>query len=67
MVDGPGNFLPDDPLVLRSRDEYAQVPLMSGWNAEDGSLYVLACQYSPNIAILKLAIEVTTVRIDSCG
>ena len=44
VIDGPGNFLPDDPLRLREAGEYSQIPLMSGWNAEDGSLYVVACE-----------------------
>lgn len=45
MIDGPGGFLPDDPLTLRANDEFSKVPLMSGYNAEDGSLYVIACKY----------------------
>ena len=45
VIDGPGNFLPDEPLRLREAGQYAEVPLMSGWNAEDGSLYVVACKF----------------------
>ena len=45
VIDGPGRFLPNYPLVQRENGEFSQVPLMSGYNSEDGSLYVLACKY----------------------
>lgn len=45
VIDGPGGFLPDHPLTQRENGDFSQVPLMSGYNSEDGSIYVIWCQY----------------------
>ena len=46
VIDGPGNFLPSNPLEQRENGEFSRVPLMGGYNAEDGSVYVIACEYT---------------------
>ena len=42
-VNGEGGFLPKHPLDIRAEGNHNQVPIFGGFNAEDGSLYVLAC------------------------
>ena len=44
VIDGEGNFMPEDPLTQRAKGEFSPVPLLSGWNSEDGSVYALACK-----------------------
>jgi carboxylesterase type B len=42
IVDGPGGFIPDLPLTLRENLGADSVPLLSGINKDDGSLFTLA-------------------------
>ena len=37
VVDGEGGFLVDDPWKLRQQGRYNKVPLISGFNTEDGA------------------------------
>jgi len=42
IVDGPGGFLPDNPLTLRENLGQDTVPILAGHCKDDGSLYTLA-------------------------
>jgi carboxylesterase type B len=39
VIDGPAGFIPDHPLVLREKGLINHVPIITGLNREDGSLY----------------------------
>ena len=45
VIDGPGGFIPDHPIYLREQGLINKVPIMTGFNREDGSLYTLARSY----------------------
>lgn len=41
VIDGPGGFIPDFPAVLRDKEQFNKVPIMSGNTRDDGSLFTL--------------------------
>jgi para-nitrobenzyl esterase len=42
-----GYFLPSDPETIYSRGEQAHVPLLAGWNADEGKMMVLTSSDKP--------------------
>ncbi|XP_070581216.1 neuroligin-2-like [Ptychodera flava] len=41
IVDGPGGFMPDDPLTLMANGEYSKVPLLTGHTAHENGFTLL--------------------------
>ena len=45
VIDGPGGFIPENPINARANGQVNQVPLITGICREDGSLYTLTRDY----------------------
>ncbi|XP_006815352.1 cholinesterase-like, partial [Saccoglossus kowalevskii] len=73
VVDGPGNFLPDDPFSLMERGEYQKMPYMSGYTKSELAVSAMAGIEDPNSGITrqefreKIMKLVTAKKYDSCS
>ncbi|XP_077980070.1 fatty acyl-CoA hydrolase precursor, medium chain-like [Glandiceps talaboti] len=53
VVDGPGNFLPEDPFVMMKNKDYHKVPMMAGYTATESATSAMAGVENPDEGMTK--------------
>ncbi|XP_077980068.1 fatty acyl-CoA hydrolase precursor, medium chain-like [Glandiceps talaboti] len=72
-VDGPGNFLPEDPFVMMKNGNYYKVPVMAGYTSSEWVQVSVAGITDPNAGMTreefrqKITYKVLSRKFDSCS
>ncbi|XP_077980149.1 fatty acyl-CoA hydrolase precursor, medium chain-like [Glandiceps talaboti] len=73
VVDGPDNFLPDDPLVMMENGHYHRVPFMTGYTKTESATTAMRDVENPNVGLTreefrdKIMARVTRRKYESCS